>query len=95
MLAWGTGPVMPVPDKCIHELFEEQAAAHPDAVALVLGDDEMTYGELDRRSTLLAAPPSSLRALRYSVPDLAVSIVQPEPPAQQMLGLTPGTIVQL
>ena len=53
VLAWGTGPVMEIPDKCIHELFEEQAAAQPDAVALVLGDDEMTYGELDRRSTLL------------------------------------------
>ena len=54
VLKWGTGPVMEIPDRCIHELFEERAAVQPDAVALVLGDEEMTYGELDRRSTVLA-----------------------------------------
>ena len=52
VLKWGTGPLTPIPDKCIHEMFEEQARANPDAVALILGKDEMTYGELDRRSTL-------------------------------------------
>ncbi|HSF41300.1 MAG TPA: non-ribosomal peptide synthase/polyketide synthase [Thermoanaerobaculia bacterium] len=38
----------------IHRLFEEQAALHPERVALVLDDEEMTYGELDRRANGLA-----------------------------------------
>ena len=54
VMRWGTGPVAEIPNKCIHELFEERALATPDAVTLVLGADEMTYGELDRRSTSLA-----------------------------------------
>ena len=30
----------------LHELFERQAAAHPESIALVCGDDRLTYGEL-------------------------------------------------
>src|SRR5690606_16114608 len=41
-------------DKCVHELFEEQARNHPERVALVFADDRMTYGELDARSNQLA-----------------------------------------
>ncbi len=41
-------------DKSLHELFAEQAARTPDAVALVYEDSELTYGELDRRSNQLA-----------------------------------------
>ena len=38
----------------VHRLFEEQAALHPERVALVWDDGEMTYGELDRRANGLA-----------------------------------------
>jgi len=39
---------------CIHQLFEEQARRTPDAVALVCGDQELTYRELDARADRLA-----------------------------------------
>jgi len=39
---------------CVHELFAAQAAQTPEAVAIVHGEERMTYGELDRRANLLA-----------------------------------------
>ncbi len=47
-------------DKCIHELFEEQVAKSPDAVAVVFEDEEVSYGELNARANRLA---HRLRAL--------------------------------
>ncbi len=41
-------------ESCIHELFEEQVARYPDAVALVLKDRCLTYGELNARANQLA-----------------------------------------
>jgi len=41
-------------DRCIHQLFEAQAAAVPDAPAVVLGDARWTYRELNERSNQLA-----------------------------------------
>jgi amino acid adenylation domain-containing protein len=41
-------------DLCIHELFEEQVARAPEAVALVFEDSRLTYAELDARSDRLA-----------------------------------------
>ncbi|HEY0452972.1 amino acid adenylation domain-containing protein [Actinophytocola sp.] len=38
-----------------HVLFEEQSARTPGATAVVCGDEEITYGELDTRARLLAA----------------------------------------
>jgi amino acid adenylation domain-containing protein len=39
---------------CVHELFAEQAARTPQATAVVGGDEQASYGELDRRSNQLA-----------------------------------------
>ena len=50
-------------NKCVHELFEEQVAKTPEAVAVVYEDQQLTYGELNRRSNRLA---HYLRELGYS-----------------------------
>ena len=39
---------------CVHELFEQQAARTPDAVAVVAGDASLSYGELNARANQLA-----------------------------------------
>ncbi|MEG4032706.1 amino acid adenylation domain-containing protein [Microcoleus sp. S36b_A4] len=41
-------------DLCIHQLFEMQADRTPEAVALVFGEERVTYGELNLRSNQLA-----------------------------------------
>ena len=47
--------VHPYPEgKCIHELFEEQVATNPRATALVCGERQLSYDELNRRANRLA-----------------------------------------
>ena len=41
-------------EKCIHELFTEQAKKTPDKVALVFEDEKFTYKQLDEMSNSLA-----------------------------------------
>ena len=41
-------------DKCVHELFSEQAARTPDQTALVFEDKRFTYRQLDEMSNSLA-----------------------------------------
>ncbi|HKV40956.1 MAG TPA: amino acid adenylation domain-containing protein, partial [Blastocatellia bacterium] len=41
-------------DRCIHQMFEEQAALKPDRVAVVFEDEQLTYFELNRRANRLA-----------------------------------------
>ncbi|KAI1507176.1 hypothetical protein Ptr86124_013894, partial [Pyrenophora tritici-repentis] len=48
------GEVPPVVERCVHELFVEQARARPDAAAICAWDGEMKYGELDELSSRLA-----------------------------------------
>jgi amino acid adenylation domain-containing protein len=38
----------------VYQLFEKQASQRPDAVAAVIGDDRITYGELNERANKLA-----------------------------------------
>jgi amino acid adenylation domain-containing protein len=47
--------VAPYPrDLCLHHPFESQAARAPEALAVVAGEERLTYGELDRRANQLA-----------------------------------------
>lgn len=41
-------------DKGVHELFEEQVERTPEAVAVMFEDEQVTYGELNRRANRLA-----------------------------------------
>ncbi|MBV8858949.1 MAG: amino acid adenylation domain-containing protein, partial [Acidobacteria bacterium] len=41
-------------DKCLHQLFEEQAARTPDATAVVYESESLTYRELNGRANQLA-----------------------------------------
>ncbi len=41
-------------DACLHELFEQQVARSPDAVALLYDEQELTYGQLNVRANQLA-----------------------------------------
>lgn len=41
-------------EKCIHELFEEQVAKNPKAVALTFENETLTYGELNSRADRVA-----------------------------------------
>jgi len=41
-------------DKCVHELFEAQAARTPDAIAAVHEDTQLTYAELNAKANRLA-----------------------------------------
>ncbi|MFC0528362.1 amino acid adenylation domain-containing protein [Phytohabitans kaempferiae] len=42
------------PDVCVHEAFERRAATCPDSVAVVFGDESLTYAELNARANRLA-----------------------------------------
>jgi amino acid adenylation domain-containing protein len=54
LFEWNDTQVENQPALCIHELFEQQAAAKPHAVALVHKDEQLTYRELNERANKLA-----------------------------------------
>jgi amino acid adenylation domain-containing protein/thioester reductase-like protein len=55
MLAQGRGPARDYDrERLPHRLFETQAERQPDAVAVVLGDQRWSYGELNARANQLA-----------------------------------------
>lgn len=57
-------------DKCIQQLFEAQVEHNPKAIAIVFGEQQLTYGELNQRANQLA---HHLQSLGVS-PDTLVGI---------------------
>lgn len=47
------GPGRELPDLRVHELVEQRAESHPDAVAAVHGENRLTYHQLNARANLL------------------------------------------
>jgi amino acid adenylation domain-containing protein len=47
------GPRVDLPDRRVHELFEQRVEAHPDAIAAEFGDQQWTYRELNARANRL------------------------------------------
>jgi amino acid adenylation domain-containing protein len=47
------GPRRELPDRRLHEIFEQRVRAHPDAVAAEHGDQRWTYRELNARANRL------------------------------------------
>src|SRR5262249_40258456 len=69
-------------DRCVHELFEEQAQLRPDAVAVVHEDSELTYAELNQRANQVAHQLIE----RGVAPEVRVGLCMERSP-QMMIGL--------
>ncbi|HEX3757295.1 MAG TPA: condensation domain-containing protein, partial [Kofleriaceae bacterium] len=70
------------PGQCVHELVEAQVARTPHAIAVIDGERELRYDELDARANQLAA---QLRALGTG-PDVPVGLCL-ERSAEMVIGL--------
>jgi non-ribosomal peptide synthetase component F len=55
LLALGRGPEQDIPYECAHYAFEQCARSNPDLVAVEQGSRSITYGELDKRASEIAA----------------------------------------
>ncbi|WP_193199909.1 non-ribosomal peptide synthetase/type I polyketide synthase [Nostoc sp. MG11] len=57
---WNNTQVAYPQDKCIHQLFAEQVEQEPNAVAVIFGDEQLTYQELNIRANKIARHLQSL-----------------------------------
>ncbi len=52
--SWQHGPTIDAPDLWVHQLFEQQVERTPDAIALIVEDQQLTYADLNVRANQLA-----------------------------------------
>ncbi len=70
-------------DQCVHELVEAQVARTPDAIAVVAGDQTLTYAQLNSRANQLAhalhgwgvSPGQFVAVCLERTPDLIVALL--------------------
>jgi amino acid adenylation domain-containing protein len=80
---WSGADVRRPADKCLHELFAEQAAREPEAVAVVAGGGRLTYAALDSRANQLArhlrgrgvGPETRVGVLLERTPEMVVALL--------------------
>ncbi|MEA2562147.1 MAG: hypothetical protein QOH06_3651 [Acidobacteriota bacterium] len=72
----GRGVAFDVPDLCLHQLFEEQAARSQERPAILADDVVLTYGELNARANRLAR---RLRELSVSRGELVAVCAERSP----------------
>ncbi|MDY7534454.1 non-ribosomal peptide synthase/polyketide synthase [Pseudomonas sp. Bout1] len=54
LLQWNPAVVDFASEQCLHQLIEAQAARAPQAIAVICGDQALSYGELNARANQLA-----------------------------------------
>ncbi|MDM8558174.1 amino acid adenylation domain-containing protein [Candidatus Parabeggiatoa sp. HSG14] len=54
LVEWNDTQIDYPKDKCVHQLFEEQVEQHPDNIAVVFADKQLTYKELNAKANQLA-----------------------------------------
>ncbi|NEQ79180.1 MAG: amino acid adenylation domain-containing protein [Moorea sp. SIO2I5] len=54
LVEWNNTTTKYPQDKCIHQLFEKQVEQTPDAVAVIFGQESLTYAELNQQANQLA-----------------------------------------
>ena len=83
LVAWNDTRAEYPRDRCVHELFQEQAARTPAAVAVAGGGVTLTYAELNRRANRLARrlralgvrPESLVGLCAERTPDMVVGLL--------------------
>ncbi|OUL18945.1 non-ribosomal peptide synthetase [Nostoc sp. T09] len=82
LVEWNNTEIDYPQDQCIHQLFEAQVEKTPDAVAVVLENEQLTYRELNERANQLA---HYLQQLGVG-PEVLVGICV-EPSLEMVIGL--------
>ncbi len=55
LLEFNTSPKrLSSPDRLLHQFFEAQAFQNPDYIAIIFGEERITYGELNRKANQIA-----------------------------------------
>jgi non-ribosomal peptide synthetase component F len=71
------------PDVCAHALFEQQVERDPDAIAVMCGDESLTYAQLNQRANQVAhflrkrgiGPESLVGVCLKRTPDLVIALL--------------------